>query len=1555
LVDMGGPRARRADALAIDDHRRPGRHRSRATVGLLDGGDTVVEGEAGVGVAAKHGDGADGRGPHGPPVPPGAGGAAAEAEAGAGAGNGAGAVAGGEPDRRARRRATLRLHLGLAAVAYLPLLLTRPGWVSADTKTYLYLDPGQLIARARSMWDPSVGTGTVSHQRIGFLWPMGPYYWLCEAVGLPDWVAQRLWWGTIMFAAGAGVAYLVRTLGWRPGPGVTAATFTYALSPVILTLVARLSGVLLPFCALPWLVALTIRTVRHRSWRYPALFALFAVTFGSVNATGLLLVGVAPLLWLPYAVVGAREASVGRAALAGAKIGVLTLAVSAWWLAGLNVQRTHGLEITRYSETAQTVASASLSHEVLRGLGYWFFYGRDRLGPWIEPSRGYTQWVPLVALTYLVPLLGIGGAALARWRHRAYFVLLVLVGTALAVGAYPWDANAPFPHLVQRFQSTQAGLAMRSLPRAVPLVALGMAVLLGAGLTAMVQRWPRHRRPATIGAVALAVLALPPLWLGQFVPDNLRRPEDVPAHWREAAGYLDAHDDGTRVLVIPGSDFAAYDWGTTVDPILPGLMDRPSVQREAVPNGSPASANLLDAFDLTLQEGTADPDALAPMARLLRAGDVVVVGDWQYERNSVPEPGRFWDFAAGAPGFADPEGFGEAPGREGAGAGAGGEAGGVPAVGVLPLPEGARVPIVSTHPSSRPLLVAGDGAGLVDAAGVGLIDGSELIRYAATLDEDDVRAALDDDAVLLLTDSNRKRGERWNTLRHNRGSTETVDGGPLVADPNDNRLPLFPGEGTSSMTVVERHGGIGAEATSYGNAITYVPEQRPAMAVDGDPDTAWRTAAFEDARGERLELTTGRPITTDRITFHQPDEDASRSITEVRLRFSSDAGSAAGSDGDRGEVDVALSGASRDEAGQTVTFPERTFSRVSIEILADSAGSAPRWSGQSSVGFSEVELGGEPNVVDPRREVVRLPTDLLDAVGPAAVDHPLAVTLTRQRQDPADPARADEERSLVRAFDLPGPRAFSLAGTARLSPWADPEVTGALIGRPRDGSSAWAESSDRPTGAVISSAAQVFDGDPATAWTTDGGYLEGQWIEVGTPEPVTVDSLPLTVVADDQHSRPAEVTLSVDGEEVATVALPDLAGGDDGRATVDLDVPRVRGSAFRLELSEVDMREAPGSVYGDPPLPVAIAEIGLPGPTVPDLPRHLDTGCRDDLLTADGRPVPLRVRGTTADALAGRPLEITACGDRGVDGPDGPAGADLALRTENLLASTSGRISGIDVDQLVLRSAAGGGASTSDGPLVADPAGSPRVEVVSESAAEVRVHVSGATPGSPFWLVLGQSYNDGWAASVAGGDRALRPELVDGFANGWRLDPDAESFDVVLEFTPQRAVDVALWVSLLAGVVCVGLAFRRPRPVTMPASAAASAEPGAFTGGAAFEYRGTRPGALATTLVVAGMVTLGGVLAGTAVGVVTGLVTLVGCRHHRARAVVLAGGAGALALAAAYVVAIQLLHHPEPGLEWPYEMRRAHPLGWLAILLLTADLLLALAWRRPRAGVSRGR
>ncbi len=80
----------------------------------------------------------------------------------------------------------------LAAISYIPSLLTQPGKIAADTKQYLYLDPGRLIQSAISAWDPDFGAGTVTHENIGFLFPMGPYYWLVAELHIPLWVGQRV-------------------------------------------------------------------------------------------------------------------------------------------------------------------------------------------------------------------------------------------------------------------------------------------------------------------------------------------------------------------------------------------------------------------------------------------------------------------------------------------------------------------------------------------------------------------------------------------------------------------------------------------------------------------------------------------------------------------------------------------------------------------------------------------------------------------------------------------------------------------------------------------------------------------------------------------------------------------------------------------------------------------------------------------------------------------------------------------------------------------------------------------------------------------------------------------------------------------------------------------------------------------------------------------------------------------------------------------------------------------------------------------------------------------
>ncbi len=558
------------------------------------------------------------------------------------------------------------------------------------------------------------------------------------------------------------------------------------------------------------MIGLTVRSLRDRSWVHPALFALLVTTIGATNATALALAGVAPLLWVPFAVWVLREVSLRDAAVAVGRIGGLCVATSLWWIAGLYCQSAFGIDVLRYTETARTVAQASSAPEVLRGLGYWFFYGDDKLGPWIEPSVPYTQRPWLLAVTYLTPVLALLVAGLVRWRYRAYFASLVVVGTVLAVGAYPWDDPAVLGRGFKAFLLSETGLAMRSLPRAAPLVVLGLSVLLGSGIAALAPRLPALVRPAAVGVVALALLGLPPLWTGDMVAGNLQRPEEIPGYWMEAAGFIDSQGRGqdgyaTRVLELPGSDFASYRWGSTVDPITPGITDRPFVARELIPYGTPPSADLLNALDRQLQERTLDPAAIAPVARLMGVGDIVLRSDLAYERYNLPRPRQTWALLTGAEGLGRPTGFGGTdpnvpdpalPLIDELELTSPPDLADPPKLAVIPVED--PEPIIRALPADRAVVLAGDGDGIVDAAAAGLIDGSELIFYSAAFADD--RRALDarlgDDARIVVTDSNRKAARRWGTVVDTNGATEAAGTDPLELDPTDNRLPCSPMPGT---------------------------------------------------------------------------------------------------------------------------------------------------------------------------------------------------------------------------------------------------------------------------------------------------------------------------------------------------------------------------------------------------------------------------------------------------------------------------------------------------------------------------------------------------------------------------------------------------------------------------------------------------------------------------------------------------------------------------------------------------------------------------------------
>jgi len=246
--------------------------------------------------------------------------------------------------------------------------------------------------------------------------------------------------------------------------------------------------------------------------------------------------------------------------------------------------------------------------------------------------------------------------------------------------------------------------------------------------------------------------------------------------------------------------------------------------------------------------------------------------------------------------------------------------------------------------------------------------------------------------------------------------------------------------------------------------------------------------------------------------------------------------------------------------------------------------------------------------------------------------------------------------------------------------------------------------------------------------------------------------------------------------------------------------------------------------------------------------------------------------------------------------------------------------------------------------------------------------VSTAAGTTPFDVILGESINRGWTATVAGGPSLGRPVLIDAFANGWRVDPVAlapyvhdGTLDVSLVWSPQTTANWAVLVSALAIVVCLVLAVwpvrRRRRTHARGRSGAAghgdaseAARDGAADDADDALVLGRRPylqvpfgaeGPRATVVVsVVTAASAGAVAAAIATprtGLAVGVATLVVLLVPRLRFVLAIAAVACVVAAATYVVVHQQQVHVLDNGAWPQSFGTASRWAWAGVVFLGAD------------------
>ena len=318
-------------------------------------------------------------------------------------------------------------------------------------------------------------------QAIGYLFPMGPFFYLGKLAALQPWVIQRLWISVVAVAAFLGLVRLAGRLGIGTPWTRIAAGCAYALSPAGLTLIGGLSAEFLPAAMLPWILIPLVDAARGGRRGPAAARSAAAVGLcGGVNAAATLAVLIPAVLYVLTVSGTASPRPVPRWRILGWWCPAVLVATW-WWVVPLALLDRYGVSIIPYTESAAVTTSVTGLSEALRGTENWVSYLVVDGQPWWQPGyRIVTGALPNV-LTGVVAGLGLAGLLRPGLPARRFLLCVLLTGVLIISAGHLSSLGGPLAGPADHLINGPAS-AFRNLRKFDPLirlpVVLGLAHLL---------------------------------------------------------------------------------------------------------------------------------------------------------------------------------------------------------------------------------------------------------------------------------------------------------------------------------------------------------------------------------------------------------------------------------------------------------------------------------------------------------------------------------------------------------------------------------------------------------------------------------------------------------------------------------------------------------------------------------------------------------------------------------------------------------------------------------------------------------------------------------------------------------------------------------------------------------------------------------------------------------------------------------------------------------------------------------------------------------------------